>query len=310
LFAHALWLSCVCLLGSWWGWLIFKQSARIAELEARLASTLGFQVIAAETHWHKTQRMILWESASFFVLLLMMSGVLIWLYWRDFKRTRGVQAFFAGVTHELRTPLTSIRLQTEMIAENFTKESPEWPLIERLLEDTARLESQVERTLELARLEGGGPVFIQDLDIQPWIGRILSDWQEAHRGRMLVQSELQQTTPVQADRGAVQVVLRNILENSLRHSRREPVSIRLTAEDLGDSLVLKFKDDGSGFPGKAAELGQIFLKGEGSQGAGVGLYLIQALMKKMGGWAEFSGDQGFEVALGFKKAQMGGQSHG
>ena len=45
------------------------------------------------------------------------------------------------------------------------------PLINRLLEDTSRLEAQVEKTLELARLEGGGALDLQPLPIRAWLER-------------------------------------------------------------------------------------------------------------------------------------------
>ena len=47
------------------------------------------------------------------------------------------------------------------------------PLVERLLEDTSRLEGQVEKTLELARLEGGGALDLQPLPIHTWLQRQL-----------------------------------------------------------------------------------------------------------------------------------------
>ena len=92
------------------------------------------------------------------VLLTGLSIALVWLYLRDQRRTNSLRAFFASVTHELRTPLTSIRLQAESLADAGNAS----PLVERLLEDTSRLEGQVEKTLELARIEGGG-----ELDLQP-----------------------------------------------------------------------------------------------------------------------------------------------
>ena len=45
--------------------------------------------------------MLFWESLVFFALLLATTVLLFWLYWRDVKRARGLQAFFASLTHEL-----------------------------------------------------------------------------------------------------------------------------------------------------------------------------------------------------------------
>ena len=94
-------------------------------------------------------------------------GVLFWLYWRDAKRTRSLQAFFASLTHELRTPLTSIRLQAESISDGLADHPEQKDFLQRLLEDSQRLELQVERVLELARVEGGGPIFTQAIQIVP-----------------------------------------------------------------------------------------------------------------------------------------------
>ena len=113
--------------------------------------------------------MLQWESGFFLVLLLTLSAALFWFYWRDMQRARGTQAFFAALTHELRTPLTSVRLQSEAIAAG----EPTQELIERLLADTHRLESQIDKTLELARIEGGGALAEQAIRLDPWLDRVL-----------------------------------------------------------------------------------------------------------------------------------------
>ena len=105
--------------------------------------------------------MLVGESSSFLALLLAVSLLLAWLYWREHRRARSMQAFFASVTHELRTPLTSIRLQAEAIAEGEQRAE----LARRLLEDSHRLESQIDKTLELARIEGGGPLSEQAIPL-------------------------------------------------------------------------------------------------------------------------------------------------
>ena len=107
--AQLTWIGMVCLLGAWWGRLLLSQALRIAELE----NALGWAVNVTQMQWHRTQRMLFWESLVFFGLLVACTLLLFWFYWRDLKRARGLQAFFASVTHELRTPLTSIRLQAE-----------------------------------------------------------------------------------------------------------------------------------------------------------------------------------------------------
>lgn len=102
-----LWVLLLFVLVGWWGWVVHSQAQKIAELQTLAGSD------TSQTHarWLSTQRMLMWEGAAYFVLLAGVSGALVWLYWRDRRRTNALAAFLASVTHELKTPLTSIRLQ-------------------------------------------------------------------------------------------------------------------------------------------------------------------------------------------------------
>lgn len=297
--AHLVWLMTVCLLGGWWGRLVLNQAAHIADLE----TALGWSESQTQFTWNKTQRMVHWEASFFFVLLLACAGLLVWLYWRDLKRSRGLQAFYVSLTHELRTPLTSIRLQAEAIAHAL--KDKKLKEVSRLLEDTIRLEGQVERTLELSRIEGGGPVYVQSLQVKPFLDQFLKSWQSDHSHKVQLTSSVDDVW-IQADSAALQIVVKNILENSVRHAKREKVSIALSSSHVGGRVCVSFRDDGVGFQGNSSSLGQLFEKGPTSQGTGVGLYLVKALMKRMGGQAEFIVESGFGVNLWFLEGTVHG----
>lgn len=317
--AHFVWLGVVCLLGGWWWRLLLRQAGRIAELE----QSQGWAKNLTENYWHRTQRMLFWESATFFSLLLASTALLFWLYWRDVKRARGLQAFFASVTHELRTPLTSIRLQAESIADNLLEDASQKKLVHRLMEDSIRLEAQVERTLELARVEGGGPVYIQQIEVKPWLDRFLKSWAADYREKVECQSKIDDAI-IEADPTALKVIFKNLLENSVRHAKREKVIISITSVFKDKTIILVLKDDGQGFLGDEKKLGKIFQKGVSSSGTGVGLYLVKVLMKRMGGWVHYSScsnalgnnpssnnpsgnnPSGFEVSLCFKEGMLHG----
>src|SRR5690606_18549527 len=155
----------ILVLGFWWATIVLQQSRSIAALQEEI----GMPRAEALADLESTERMLLWEGGTFLVLLITLSGMLFWYYRRDMQRARGTQAFFAALTHELRTPLTSVRLQTEAIAAG----EPTQELIERLLVDTHRLESQIDKTLELARIEGGGQLADQDIRLDQWLERVL-----------------------------------------------------------------------------------------------------------------------------------------
>jgi len=291
----AVWLGLILVLGFWWATIVLRQSRRISELS--LAA--GVPQAEALGELESIQRMLQWESSFFLVLLLTLSGALFWYYRRDMRRARGTQAFFAALTHELRTPLTSVRLQSEAIAAG----EPTQELIDRLLADTHRLESQIDKTLELARIEGGGALAVQAIRLDPWLERVLRGIvaNEADAARLDV-SLAADLPSVRGDTSALQLILRNLVENTLRHGERAQAHITVTAQRSGSGVELHYRDDGRGYEGDPAQLGLLFRRGIASRGTGVGLYLVRVLMDRMGGAVQFANapDGGFEARLRFQ----------
>ena len=164
-----LWLLLVMILGAGWVALVISQARQISATRRPLAGSADSAGATRNgpARGGADRRRI----RVFLLLLLTRVRRCCWFYWRDMRRARGTQAFFAALTHELRTPLTSVRLQSEAIAEG----EPSAELAERLLEDTHRLESQIDKTLELARIEGGGALAEQAIR--------LHGLARAHRGR-------------------------------------------------------------------------------------------------------------------------------
>jgi len=244
--------------------------------------------------------MLFWESSAFVLFLVSGTVFLLWIYWRDLRRARALQAFFASVTHELRTPLTSIRLQAESIADDFSEEAGAKSVIRRLLEDTSRLEGQVERTLELARVEGGGPVFLGRVELMEALRRSV-----ASSVGVKVEVSGPAKVWVRGDPMAVQVVARNILENVRRHSKSAEAHAWISVGVVENQVDVQFEDSGPGHSAGTSRLGELFEKGPTSAGTGVGLYLVRMLMERMRGSAEFAvqGARGFGVRLVFDRAE-------
>lgn len=291
----AVWLVILLVLGGWWATIVLKQSERIAELS--LAT--GVPQAEAVAELLRTQRMLQWESVFFLAVLLTLTLALSWYYRRDMRRARGTQAFFAALTHELRTPLTSVRLQSEAIAAG----EPTQELIDRLLADTHRLESQIDKTLELARIEGGGTLAVQAIRLDPWLVRTLHGIVASEGDGTQLSVTLEPDLPtVRGDTAALQLILRNLVENTLRHGNRAAARITVEGHRSGAGVVLRYRDDGTGYDGDPSALGRLFQRGVASRGTGVGLYLVRVLMDRMGGSVAFANvaGGGFEATLRFR----------
>lgn len=293
--AAGLWLSLQLVLVVWWATVIERQARQLAALDA----LRGGSPEQAMEKWSRTRLMLLGESATSLSLLLAVSLLLLWLYLREHRRARAMQAFFASVTHELRTPLTSIRLQAEAIADG--EQSAEFA--QRLLEDSHRLESQIDKTLELARIEGGGPLREQSIPLAGWLPRTLAEISQAHGASLELQSSFAAgVPPVLADAGALTMVLRNLIENSVRHGGVQPVGVQLAASARDGRVLVVYEDNGHGVAPGTGRLGRLFGRGPQSSGAGVGLYLVQRLMQRMGGSVRFTSGSGepFRAELWFR----------
>ena len=104
------------------------------------------------------------------------------------------------------------------------------------------------------------------------------------------------------DPDAFAIVLRNLIENALRHGQsKTPVEITLTA-----SGILKVANDGP--PISAEDLGRIWLRFErgraGTDGSGLGLAIVAAIAERSGGALALLSprpgqDDGFEARFSF-----------
>lgn len=299
---QATWLALVCGLGGWWVWLMHSQARRIAALEQQA----GIAVPAIREQWLRTERMLLWEGGAFFAALLVSLGVLAVLHGRDLARARALQAFYASATHELRTPLAALRLEVEGLAEVVAPTHAGRPWVERMLEDAARLESQVERALELARIEGGGNVPVQPADLHAVVTDFVRSWRPPP-GRRVEVRNLTAHVGAMANPASLHTLLRNLFENSVRHARADDLVITLDTTDAGARVELRVADNGGPPRALPPALGDLFSRGADSRGAGVGLYLARQLMRRMGGDARFEpGPAGFAAILSFPGESIDG----
>lgn len=257
-----LWLATLLVLGGWWIYLMIKLGS---VMEATVSP--GFM------------RMVKWEGGTFIFLLLLLSVSLFIMWLQDQRKTKSIQAFFASLTHELKTPLASIRLQSEVINELVSKlGNPRVnELTGRLIEDTQKLEDQMDKILQLSRLERGGNLNPVAVNLVPFVSTIVDRW--GNRLEVAINAD-KELPAVLADQFALTLVLRNLLENTRSHATNMQAQIQVQKQ--ADKVELTYKDDGV-FDGELGRLATLFYKHNSTKGSGIGLYLIKRLMQKMDG---------------------------
>ncbi len=286
-----LWVLMLLGLGSWWLFLVFKLQSTLSNLNLpQLGSPSRFL------------NMMKWEGSFFFIFLVLLGGSLFMMYYRDMRKSKAMQAFFASLSHELKTPLASMRLQVEVIKDLIDDESHSHEqlsdLATRLVEDTSKLESELEKSLQLSRIEQDGTMTLVPVSLERYLKR--------HQQRMKETLDLHlklEVEEVLADELAMNVIFRNLFENTLRHTQSKTVTI---SSRISNGLVEIIYDDHSKrFLGNSQRLGELFYKFDSAKGSGIGLYLIKNLMRKMEGGFEILNDERLKLRLCFKPTSGG-----
>ncbi|MFA6235781.1 MAG: HAMP domain-containing sensor histidine kinase [Bacteriovorax sp.] len=276
------WAAVLLLLGGWWIYLLFN-----------------FENIIAHTDRVRVTKMIVWEGGTFLLLLLMLSISLFILYLKDQRKTKSLQAFFASLTHELKTPLASIRLQGEVINEILASKNDATlnTLSARLIEDTGKLETQMDKILQLSRIERGGELNLTSLKIIPLIKSLSKKW----AGGLSIEIDAADPeTTVVADEFALELMIKNLFENTRTHTSSKNVFIKISK--VSDNIVFTYQDQGE-FSGDKNKLGTLFYKHNSGKGSGIGLYLTKRLLEKMHGKMEILGDKNLIFSLTFKSSE-------
>lgn len=261
---------------------------------------INFESFLGHADRPRITKMLAWEGGSFLVLLMLLSISLLILYLKDQGKTKSLQAFFASLTHELKTPLASIRLQGEVINEILeSKQDPTLDkLIGRLINDTAKLETQMDKILQLSRIERGGELNLTSLSLVPFIKKLAKTWVPDHE---VVISSAESVSSIDVDEFALQLIMKNLLENTRIHTVSKKIQINITEDK--NFVRLSYVDHGE-FNGDLEKLGTIFYKHNSTKGSGIGLYLSQRLLEKMDGNLNVTKNNGgLKFDLSFKKSE-------
>lgn len=215
------------------------------------------------------------------------------------------QRLVADVAHELRNPIASLRAQAEGMAEGVL--APEHERLLSLVEDTHALSRLVDDLQELSAADAGRLAYrMEPLFLAPIIQ---SEVLRAHAhadSDVRVTSECTADLPVFGDEGRLAQVLRNLLDNALRHT--DTGYVRVECGQSGDSAVVEVIDSGEGIP--EADLPYVFerfyradtARARDTGGSGIGLAVSRRIVEDHGGtvFARNSADGatvGFTVPL-------------
>jgi signal transduction histidine kinase len=236
-----------------------------------------------------------------------------------FGRERALEAgrreLITAVSHDLRTPLATTRAMVEALADRVVAEPAEVQrYLDLILQETQHLGRLIDDLFELSQIESGAlRLRCLPIDLALLVSETVAAYQvPAAENGVLLEVDKTVTTGlesarIEADPERLQRVLRNILDNALRHTPRGG-KVRVHAVAAADTVQVSVNDSGPGVSSEELErIFDRFYRGEPSRrrddrqaaGAGLGLAIARGLVQAHHGriWAEPSPLGGMSVQI-------------
>ncbi len=190
------------------------------------------------------------------------------------KMVKAREQLLLDVSHELRTPVTRSKLALEMLPDSKEKFS--------VIDDIKEMEIMITEILETARMDNNLTLNIKELHVNDLISKTLSSF-ETEKDRIKV-NPVSEKILIQADESRIIIVLRNIIENSLKYSKGDNRQIEISVIDRPETILIQVEDFGLGIPeDKLPFVFEPFYRADDSRskrtgGYGLGLHLCKRIM--------------------------------
>jgi two-component system, OmpR family, sensor kinase len=213
------------------------------------------------------------------------------------------RALAANAAHELRTPLTVTQLRLANLLDMDLSPAARAE-VASASEALYRLKRRTEKLLQLSRAESGAAQSRGRVSLNQVVRAVLQDFEgnDAAYQRLRVVDE--RDVDAEGDFDAIAIVLRNLIENSLRYSGASQVEIRIDAP-----ARLTVRDSGAGVD--AAQLTRLTQRhvrqSAHGTGYGLGLSIVKTIIAHHGATLRLSSPpqgqaQGFEARIDWREA--------
>ncbi len=198
-----------------------------------------------------------------------------------------------AISHELRSPLTRARVSIELVDPS--------PAREEIARDLGEIDRLIAELLETERLNMRHSPLLRTSESLNGLVREVVD---KHFPEAALTLDLDATLPeMSLDATRLRLLIRNLIDNALRHGGEGPIRIGTGLES--DHAVLRVTDQGSGIPAEhLPHLLEPFYRADPARqrktgGFGLGLYLCRLIAEAHGGSIQLrsGADQGTEISV-------------
>ncbi len=235
-----------------------------------------------------------WIYVSIIVLLvLVFFGYTLTVILRQKRLSEIKTDFINNMTHELKTPIATIALSSEMLLRNdFSNDEEKLKRYAGIIhKENKRLETQVERVLNVAKLDKEHLVLSKEImDIHELLVEAQENvnFNQSEQGVNVELNLNAESGEIIADPVHITNVIYNLLDNAVKYCEVTP-EIKITTKTDKKGISIEFIDNGIGM--KREELNMIFDKFyriptgnlHNVKGFGLGLYYVKLIIQEHGG---------------------------
>jgi two-component system sensor histidine kinase/response regulator len=212
------------------------------------------------------------------------------------------EMFVAMLGHDLRTPLGAILTGTRLLEQRSDDGELVRRTAARLRSSAEHMSRMVEDLLDFARarLAGGIPVSIEEMDLESVVRRVVQEQQAAHPHQR-IDTQFEGNLIVEGDPVRLAQVASNLVGNALQHGdHREPVKVQIDGSQP-ECLVLSVANAGGIAADALPHVFEAFRGGQRdagrSKGLGLGLYITQQLVQAHQGTVEVQSDDETQTVI-------------
>lgn len=266
---------------------------------------LWIVILARQTMWSS----LVTGTVVFAAMLLGLTFYLI-LMIKEVRLNQRQANFVDSVTHELKSPIASLKLYLETLEMRTVTDSQRTQFYRVMEQELERLDHLITQLLEVGRLDAiGMQADAEDVPLEPLLRKCAQSICAHHQRSPLETVDLDLHPAIVHARPLVlETVFRNLLDNALKYGGDPPrIEVQVRVMDRG-RVITRIADNGQGVPPELRKqiFGLFYRAGSEltrrQKGTGLGLYIVQTLVRQMKGRVSVqdrSGQSGavFEVDL-------------
>ncbi|MBD3177954.1 MAG: PAS domain-containing protein [Armatimonadia bacterium] len=244
------------------------------------------------TRFYHTQTAVVRDSGSISGIVAIFTDI---TEIRNLERLKAT--FVTTISHELGTPLSSILGFTRTMLEDeegFFPADVRNEFLQIIEKECTKLNRLVADLRNMARIDEGRTLELHSgpVDLAELIRRVVAAQRSyaTHHEFVVDMTQEFEDAQVVADEDKLDQVLTNLVNNAVKYAPSGG-EIRVVGEAIEDGIRISVSDQGIGIP--PDQLDKIFerfhkieTEGAGSEGAGIGLYIVRHLVELHGGKIE------------------------